>query len=281
MARDRLNPIPLGRNVGFDSLDDVAHISQHIVEPIRQLEVPIHFTNFDRYRRGAVNLHVHFRTWRDGIDRDAKEHCAILKKPLAVLDCSHAVAPDKCRCPEIINTFAEKNQISVLIRVLEAAKDAQVCDVGIGAELVGLHSLDECYCLEGHTFDGAVETAPPIRVTDNVASLGIPLPDIPGLDWEKRAPLLSLRDECDGEMVERRPKVEQEVADDDRHGRIGRLCELNSVLPNIQITLGMPDSDDFVGVAVGVSAHIGFEFIEVLFRPSDLEPPGLGPSHGW
>lgn len=230
-------------------------LPQDPFENIGHLEVPIYPTSFNRYRSGPVNLHVHFGLRRARGNVSPEEWCAVLKKPLLMTDLRPS-SPDGNGSGDLIDSPRKDNETAVLIRVVEGAEESEECPLLVTGRVVGLQRLDDCNCLAGHSLDGALETAPPIRITDEIGSGPILLPNVDFLDGEAGLVPSIGRGDSARKVIESRPEVVQEVAQNHGKHRVRLLSEADSVLPDVRLSLRLPATFGPIWVCLGVPPHV-------------------------
>src|SRR5487761_1114218 len=249
---------------------------------LRHIDVPIGFSNFDRYRRGTVQIHVHFAVLERGAEVLAEfgDYCAILAKALGEL-VDHS-PPSKDVRGSAVDPGDNGHKLSVFVRVLQASYHGEGVDgCSHRSVLVGLQPLDDCRCLGGHAGDGAVETAAFVASIapseDEWASLFGP--DVLTLNWKSGLVVALPVGDADRQMVERRADVMDHVPEDHRQLRVRRLVDSQAVAPEIGITLLLGVADGPVGVSVRVPEDFRVDLLQVLLRPVELEPPGSLGAH--
>src|SRR5881296_3725994 len=108
-------------------------LEQQVVDSFIHLKVPVYTTNFDRYRRGAAYLNIHFTLkplmWRGNPD----EICAVFQRPAVVVDDFVSIASDhlpimamhnqvdspvdRHRGDDAAESSANDNEVTMLVRI--------------------------------------------------------------------------------------------------------------------------------------------------------------------
>ena len=266
---------------GVQDREERAHLGDQVAYPFRNKRIIAPKTNVHRYLLGAANLHLHFRiTYRgkEGVGSHVQDLCAVLHNLVRAGALGERTSPRDEGRAHVGQTGGKDNELPMFIGVVEPTEDAEQVGLmgALRSEVVGLRPLDDCYSVSGHALDGAVETFARLELFlgRNVETVF----DVFRDDREERLVLPSRRPDRDREMVEGRPEVVCHISEDHGNVLVKLLRDFEVVPPaaTVLLTFRADRADRAICALVDVERNLSVELLEMLFRPIDLEEPGIG-----
>ena len=248
------------------------------LELARWLVTPT-MSNFDRYRRGSAELHLHFGIRSERHRNGETDFCAVSNEFIWPEVCGGADEGPVSRSDDDgrpSQTSTDCNEFTMLISILQAADDGQDALLRPVRQLIRLRTYDDCLGLRWKSVDGSQETFPSFRVTEDIPSVGVPGPQILCGDWESSICALASRMGSGyNDMIECTSQVVYEVTEHDGDHRIRLLNDIKPVSVDAVIAVWLPDGDGSIGAAVRVAPGFSADIYHMVLRPLELEPPGV------
>jgi hypothetical protein len=241
--------------------------------------VPPIVTHLYGLRRGAYTLHIHYRLQLDSVgegdgcvvcDCSGPDTGGVGHVPLGGLDGYLATVPFGNVIPNRGTGEAGDvdMEIPVAVFVGETVEQVKWMELRlVPLRIDRLQLLDECDCLGFHLAGADI---PLIASSGERLVFLLDKRDFPNLfahDGEHNVRPLGTRIEGASEVVERRPKVVENVANYQSPGGIGALRELQD--PRT-LCIALNEFAGSIGVAVPELSHGRFQFLQTLLRPTQL-----------
>src|SRR5664280_159705 len=251
---------------------------QNLPESVRNDYLAPVLSHIYGLRSGALDLHVHYQVI--GQLGGHLDCCLVLQGCGARQSLWDIwLSGDGVHVPVLVEEpDADRNQTGqmdmqcpVTVLVTESIEQVKAVEVRLMAPVGGLAPLNDRNSLVAHVSSRDI---PLLTKSCSLLVLPIDIRDVPDFlsdDGVHDVRALGRGVECTCKVIQTRPKIVQNVPNDERPSGVRTFCELHNPFA---LVLALDNFASSVGVAVPKLPNLSIELIEVFFSPAEFSSEG-------